>query len=240
MLDANKASVLPFSASGQAIIGQAGNADRSARVVEIAEKLAITKTMTEDSSVADVIRQAILEARSEMRAQMFNCSSEELLDYIWRHDQDCQIISGHYFKDEAVIHVGNFAQGFCTRVTTTPRTEFKKKYFAAIGTGADLAVYLLKQHAKPDMDFGTAFAIAVYVLEEVKSHDAFCGGETHFVFLDKKSNVATRLDSNAITEISAAICKAGDSARVETNEKLTTALDEVTQKWSVNIENLIS
>ena len=231
MLGTNKVSVLTFANGENAIVAQAGNADRSARVVEIMENMALSENIKDHDTLSEITRKSISQARNEMRAQMFNCSAEELQEYIWKHEQDCWIMTGHYFKGTPMLHTGNFAQGICSRVTTSKRSDFSPRLFATIGTGSDLAFYLLNQYISSDMEFNASFAVLLYVLNEIKSHDAYCGGDTHFVFLEKSDTVAIRLDQDIVNDIERAIRETVESAQKSRTLQMTNALEKVAKKW---------
>jgi 20S proteasome alpha/beta subunit len=165
--------------NGSLIVVQAGNETRARNVVERLDLLAKEAHITDCWSVQDLVGQAMLKVRTEIRRQRFDCSAEELMEYFRREEQQCWFLVAHYFDNKPWIYTAELAGGsICKSAGNT-----QEGHFATIGTGGDLAQYLLTQHSTPDMDLSEATGLALYVIGEAKKHDAYCNGQTRVVFV---------------------------------------------------------
>lgn len=55
--------------------------------------------------------------------------------------------------------------------------------YDALGSGGDIAEYILKKRYEDDISLASGVALAIYMLAEVKRHGQHCGGETHIQVL---------------------------------------------------------
>ncbi len=75
----------------------------------------------------------------------------------------------------------------------------KDDKYDAIGSGSAIAEYLLARLCSETLDVDQATKVVVYVVEEVKKIDPFCGGPTKVVALSK--NGVKRLNPQEVKEI---------------------------------------
>jgi 20S proteasome alpha/beta subunit len=75
----------------------------------------------------------------------------------------------------------------------------KAEKYDAIGSGSAIAEYLLARLCSKPLTVEQATIVAVYVIEEVKKIDPFCGGPTQVVCLSK--NGSKRLSSREVKRI---------------------------------------
>ena len=85
-----------------------------------------------------------------------------------RNELECQMMIAHY-ADGPRLHTVSLSWGM---------TIAAKSHFCIVGSGSDLANYLLTESCEPNQDWKTNAAIAVNVIETVKRYDPYCGGPT--------------------------------------------------------------
>jgi 20S proteasome alpha/beta subunit len=153
---------------GRALVAESGALVTSARGVEHLVKNASNRELMDTLAIPGLAAKAIRNVREELRQQQFDCSAEELQDFIFREELDCELMIAHYDNGPAIDTI---------RLTVgIPKRA--KSFFETTGSGADLADYLLTDMCNPDMDCKTASVIAVHVIEIAKRHDPYCGGPT--------------------------------------------------------------
>lgn len=151
---------------GRALVAESGAVLTSAKAVEYLGQMAKDKTLFDERGMAGVAAQAIRKVRNELRYQQFDCSAEELQDFIYREELNCELMIAH-------DHGGPCIESISLTIGIANRT---KHFFDAVGSGADLAMYLLSDLCLPEMNYSTAAVVAAYVVEAVKRHDPYCGG----------------------------------------------------------------
>jgi hypothetical protein len=158
---------------GRALVAESGASLTSSNVVEQMGKFASDKSLFDRLGMRGIASQAVREIREQLRLQNFECSSEELCGVIGREALDAALMIAHY-DDRPRIDTIRFTIGIANRA---------QSFFETIGSGADLATYLLTDLCTPEMDYKTASVCAVYVVEIVKRHDPYCGGPTRLSVL---------------------------------------------------------
>jgi hypothetical protein len=166
--DRTKMTVLEYP-YGRALLAQSGAAITSSNVAEQMQKLAENRELFDAQEMRGIAALAVKKVREQLRFQNFDCSSEELQSVIERNDLDSALMIAHYEGDKPRLDTIRFKLGVANRA---------QSFFEAIGTGADLATYLLTDLCTVEMDYRTASVHAVYVIEIVKRHDPYCGGPT--------------------------------------------------------------
>jgi 20S proteasome alpha/beta subunit len=78
--------------------------------------------------------------------------------------------------------------------------------YASLGSGSAFADYLLARLCTDDLSVDEAVRVAVYVIEEVKKVDLYCGGPTQVVAVTKHG--IDRKDDNAIRKLVADLQRA--------------------------------
>ncbi len=164
---ANKMTELehPF---GRALIAESGAVLSSSKAIEHLKESASDKALFNEHGLPGLMALAIKKVRDDLRHQQFDCPSEEFQDFIGREELECELMAVHY-EDSPKIDTIRLTMGLPNRA---------KSYFETVGSGSDLAAYLLTDLCVPDMDCETASVIAVHVIEIAKRHDPYCGGPT--------------------------------------------------------------
>jgi 20S proteasome alpha/beta subunit len=219
--DAEKISLVEFADCG-VMVAQAGNADRAGRAIEILSDMASSEKLSNKRSAAELAERAILQVKKELRQQQCDCTMEELRDFVWKHEQDFKLLIAHYFEGVPYFYIADFLVGAANR---------ENRHFAAIGTGAELASYLLGEYFKPNTPFNPTFATALYVIEEVKKHDSYCSGTTRFAFARPQKWPGMMLQE-LIDDICKELGKFNEATRESRNKTMTEMLESVGRQWA--------
>ena len=176
--DANKMSELKYP-YGRALIAESGAVVTSTETVDQLSKLAGDRKLFDQHLLSGLAEMAVRKARDKLRFQNFECSSEELQNFIERNELNSELMIAHYENGKPRIDTISLALGISQRA---------KSFFEAVGSGSDLATYLLGDLCQRDMEEQTASVIAVHVVEIVKRHDPYCGGPTKLGILPYGEN----------------------------------------------------
>lgn len=226
-MTAAKLSLIEMDHCAKILVAQAGHVDHASNVLQSLERLAEGKQLTDVRTFADLMQDACLEVRNEIRRQRFNCSAKELQDYLWEHEMDCRLMAAHYFEGVPYIYEISLSQGVASKVAGGNGSE----YFTAMGTGANLALYLLEESAKPDMLFNPSFALLTYTVGEVKKHDTYCAGQTRFGWIDAKNDGAL-LDQEAVNKVAEGLERYNQQTQKRRNAELTEMLESVAKEYA--------
>ncbi|HWV99089.1 MAG TPA: hypothetical protein VNZ64_05285 [Candidatus Acidoferrum sp.] len=159
---------------GRALVAEAGATLTSARVIEELTKIADKRELFDaKEGLAGLAEIAVKKVRDDLRSQHFDCTSEELQRIIERNELDCELMLAHHVG-EPMIHTVSLSMGISNKAGGL---------FETLGSGSDLATYLLTDLCAPDLECSFASVIAVHVVETVKRHDAYCGGPTRLGIL---------------------------------------------------------
>jgi 20S proteasome alpha/beta subunit len=227
-LDAVKITNIKFEGPHQnVIIAQAGDADNAARTLEILAELAKETEIKDRRTVAELVQQAMVEKKREMRKQQCNCSMEKLRDYILKHELDFQFLIGHFFKGEPIFYVADFWVG-------AANAEYS--HFATIGTGSLIGNYILQEFYSPEMPFQSIYAAAIYAVEEVKKVDNYCSGDTKAFLLlpDGEGSFHLEIRGNLMNKYVQMMKKINPHIREKHTEILETFLNEVASEVEKN------
>lgn len=179
--DAQKIKVIQFS-NGRALVGQAGNSGTGNRAIEILSETARDKPIADYRTVAELAWKAMLKVKNELREQNGGCDMEQLRDMIWKNEWQSSLMIGHYYKGAPYLYVVDLASG---------RSDKETSHCSAIGTGANLASYLLSEHTEPGMNSIFASAMAVFVVETVIRNDPYCSGPINMGIVTDEHNILT-------------------------------------------------
>lgn len=174
--DTNKLNPIQFK-NGCALIGEAGSAELSGRSVQQMEIESKDAEIKSERIVPDMAQAAIRITREELRRQHCNCSAEELNRIILSFD-DCDWLVGYFFDLKPRLF----------KLCMSTGVDFPvKSNFAAIGSGRELAEYLLGRIVWDNMNVLEAELAAVFVIEQVKKHNAYCSGQTNVAFVSPEN-----------------------------------------------------
>ena len=142
---------------------------------------------------------------------------EELREFIWNHEQNFQLLIAHLFENDPYFYVADLWTGAANR---------QYSYFAAIGSGADLAAYLIKEYCAPDMPLQSSYAAVIYIIEEVKKHDTYCSGETRARFLLDETG-SFFIPQSTVQDFSKMVAKFNPEARKQRIEIVNKFLKDI-------------
>jgi len=175
-------------AYGRALVAHSGAVITSAAILEQMGKLSADRALFDAQEMRGIAALAVRRVREQLRFQNFECSSEELQSVIERDDLDSVLMIAYYEGDKPRIDTIRLKIGLANPA---------QSFFESVGTGADLATYLLTDLCTADMDYKTASVYAVYVVEIVKRHDPYCGGPTKLgvLHLPQHKSLIERIES---------------------------------------------
>lgn len=173
---------------GHAIVAEAGAVFITSNIIDELERLTCDKSLSDKHRLPELLQMASRKAWNDLRQNQGDCTGEELQRIIDYRDLHSKLLCAHYEGENPILTTLVFGMGACNRA---------KDRFEAIGSGSDLASYLLTglMQAKQQLDLQAAaldgepvhnyeintdegLAVAAYVVEAVKQHDPYCGGPT--------------------------------------------------------------
>lgn len=227
--NAEKISLIKFE-DGQIMVAQAGHADRAARAVAILSDMAATVKLDSKRAAADLVEQAISKTKQELKRAQCDCTMEELREFIYRNEQQFFLLIGYYFSGVPYFYVADFVTGL---------SNYQHDHFAAIGTGSEIANYILREHFQKAMTFNPTVATALYIVEEVKKCDSYCSGDTKFAWTGP-GNDPDMMEQDFINFASNQLKTFNEKYREERNYRLTDMFEQVSRPWIMQntIKNL--
>jgi 20S proteasome alpha/beta subunit len=157
---------------GGVMVAESGSTLTSGKMLDEFAAIMENDALRGEKSFDEVAQLAAMRTRETLRRQQFDCSSEELRKFIFDEGLDATLMFAHYRQGKPQIGTIALDKGVYER---------GKHFFTAVGSGSDLARYLLSNLCLPDnkeMDCEEASVVAVHVVDTVKEHDQYCGGKT--------------------------------------------------------------
>jgi 20S proteasome alpha/beta subunit len=165
-LDSRKMTIVEF-ANARVLVAQAGSADLADKAVEILQRNAKEIKVANVETVPQTIQAAVREVRNYLMEVNKGCNfSDADWKSFFRDDNAFTLLFGYYF--EIKPHLYTVDIDWCLAVPV--RTSFK-----AIGCGATLGEFLLKQYSEAVPDFEHGDVIATSVVEKVIENVEGCG-----------------------------------------------------------------
>lgn len=131
----------------------------------------------------------MLQVKQEIKVQRGNCTVQEFDEFFWHYEQQAELMISHFFNGKPYIFICDLFLGQANKVADREHAQF-----AAIGTGAQTAEYILGRLNIPQVDFTThatnIMVTAQYVIEEVKRVDTYCGGTMTIGFVHSTNEAA--------------------------------------------------
>lgn len=141
--------------------------------------------------------------------------------------QDSAYLLAYYFGGKPYIYVLELLKGGIAELVTDP--------FVAIGSGQNIASFILEGFKLAEMDINGAIGIAGYAVEMCKRHDQYCGGPLRYGMLSKHNEPShpifwSKLMIDAYMEAIAAV---DDQWTKELPARISREVDKVAKKWQV-------
>lgn len=156
------------------LVAQSGHADFSSRVVEIFEEKIRNVSLDDYRSAADVLQVAIAQLKAEIRQQYENMSPESLLAFCENHA--FSLLLAYHHKNQPCMFTVDFENGICV----------KRRTYITLGCGGSVAEFILSSFDTANICREDACTLALYVVNEAKRVDAFCGGPTWLAWLSER------------------------------------------------------
>lgn len=207
------------------LIAEAGNVDRCENLIANLVKASKDSELKDSRTVAEIAQQVITDYKRTIRESRFNCTAQELDDYIRWGEQDAELMLAHYFDNQPYIFVGSLGTGGVSK-----RADRQRRHFSAIGSGRDLAEYLLEEYSQPEMSFYSGMALTLFIISEVKKHDTYCNGQSRFAFIHP-DNRGFELPQNLIDDLSNRLEEFSKLVKEDQNRKSTEALNKIGKEW---------
>jgi 20S proteasome alpha/beta subunit len=176
-ISAQKISALRF-ANGTALIAESGLVSLSNRAIDILRKKAANTQITDGEEVPKVLEEALREVRADQMSlyPQGAYAPDKWNDFFGRH---CafEIMLAHYQPD-GTPRLYSMEPSEC--IVRKPTT-----HFTTSGCGADLAHYVLSEHAAPGMHHELGILIAILTVETVIRHNAYCDHPTRVGLIHK-------------------------------------------------------
>ena len=230
--DASKIEIVQFQ-NMPVMVAQSGLVAFSGRLLEIFEKMAEHKAIGHHRDVGEVAQSAVRQLRQEIRGQRGDCSMDEVDEWLRRNGLECELVMGFFFREKPYLYSINLALGVASQF---------KSYYGTSGCGGNLGQFMLAEHSKPEMDRDFATTIAIYTVDTVKDHDAFCGGPTRVGVMQlrhqwwlgaavgSKNVDISILPQDDVDEFSTLIKNADLEAREGRNQKMYAIFEEKVQR----------
>ncbi len=171
--DEDKMRVLRFADKGMALVAQSGDVAITSRLLELMQENAASTNFDHYRKAALCAEQAMRVLKAEILEPLMPELStlQERGDFFMTKDASLMIAS--YFSGIPKIFTINLAQGIAIEHTK----------YASIGCGSTVAEFMARWLDIPLMDWVDAIPSAVYIIEEVKKVDHYCGGQTKLAYI---------------------------------------------------------
>lgn len=191
------------------LVAQSGDVAMSGRFVDIFREEGSSFSPRTAIDVAIKAQDSMRKLRAELRAVRFGCSSDELNESLRKAVLECEVMIGFYMGGQPHIYTVNVSNASYVKSTS---------YYDSIGCGGVLGRYLLAELTEPSMDPKLGALSAIQIIETVKKHDAFCGGQT------RVSMIANDISAFSDRPVPEPVVKVFDN---ETIKKAVEALSEI-------------
>ena len=216
--DVDKISKVEFADGAVALVAESGSAQLSGKAIELLQRKAKGRKLDDYRLVAELAEESLREVRNSQIQINVGCDfTGDKWERYFRDEYPVELLLAYYFEDKPYIFTVDL--NTCTSNKTT-------LHYEAVGCGANLGGYLLGELSYQNMDPELATAIAVYVVESVKKHDAYCGGATKVAVVRRKPKTWAGFPSAADVPLS----KIYSRREVEKMVEIVSEMDKKTKK----------
>jgi len=165
-LDAQKINVVNF-ANAQIMVAQSGSAELADAAIDILQRKAEAITVESTDTISQAVKSAVLEVRNHLKEINQGCGfTDDSWKKFFMGDNAFNLLWGYFFKGNPYLYSINIDWCFPVPV---------KNNFKAIGCGAPLGEYLLREYGDASPDFEFSDVIATAVIEKVIENVEGCG-----------------------------------------------------------------
>lgn len=218
-LNADKITELSFM-NAKALVAQAGDANLSARAVEMMVNKAKGIELTDYRTVATLAEICCRELKEHLRWQQLDCSPEELRDYVSDEQMDFELMIAHFYNNKPHIFTIDFTVGVA---------NYKQSAYVTSGCGAGIADYLLSWFDLSKLTPTQGILTAIYAVEEVKKVDPYCGGPTKVAGIDN-NHVTKFLGESNLSKHIQVMAEVDREARAEWGKRMDEVLKRAAKK----------
>jgi 20S proteasome alpha/beta subunit len=167
--DTEKISEIIFRDGKKALIAQSGDSTLGSRTLELLTTGALQTPFDDWRKPADLAQQAMSNALREQAALTgFTFGTFDCVEFL--KTLQLGLMVAYYY--------GNPSEPYLY-IVDAPWCMAARQYdYAAMGCGANVAELILSRSDVPSLHVGEAVFTAIYIVEEVKRVDAYCGGPT--------------------------------------------------------------
>lgn len=165
------------------LIAESGDAVLSGAVVEKLQASFSSLKFDDYRKPVDAAQNAIAELRRQI-AQGNTLNNPNDLGPSYFDENSFSLMMAYFYKRPNQSATEPFLY---TLDSVTAGYGKREKHFAAIGCGASTAEFILGRCDATKLELPMAVTTAVYVVEEVKKVDTFCGGPTKLAVIGEKS-----------------------------------------------------
>jgi 20S proteasome alpha/beta subunit len=168
-VDTQKVSIVDFL-DARILVAQAGSAELADKAVEILRRNANSVKVEDNETIPKLVQASVREVRNHLIELNRGCNfSEDGWKRYFRDENAFTLLFGYYCQGEPYLYTVNIDWGLAIPVKTS---------FKAIGCGAMLGEFLLKEYSEAFPDFAYSDVIATAVVEKVIENVEGCGRPT--------------------------------------------------------------
>lgn len=178
-LDARKITVVKF-ANANILVAQADSADLADKAIENLQRIAKDIKVEDAEAIPKAVQSAVREVRNYLVDLNKGCSfSDDAWKRFFRDDNAFTLLFGYYFQGNPYLYTIDI--DWCLPIPV-------KNKFKAVGRGAALGEFLLKEfgESSPDFEFGEIISTAV--VEKVIENVEGCGRPSWFGIVEHVSD----------------------------------------------------
>ena len=174
-LDARKICVVKF-ANAKILVAQAGSADLADKAIENLQRIAKNIKVEDAETIPKTVKSAVREIRNYLVELNSGCNfSDDAWKRYFRDDNAFTLLFGYYFQGNPYLYTIDI--DWCMEIPV-------KNKFKAIGNGAALGEFLLKEYGEASPDFEYGDIIATDVVEKVIENVEGCGSPSWFGIIE--------------------------------------------------------
>lgn len=187
-IDTEKMHSIDFFDGEEVLVAQSGDAILTSRLIEIMREKADELTLSDWRAPAYCAEMAIRELKGEMLAalQGEDRPLKEREDLFLGHDASLMI--AYYYEKKPHIFQIDFTMG----------VAIEQKKYSCMGCGATVAEFIIGWFDCAGLSLLRTLITSVYIIEEVKKVDAFCGGPTQLAAIVHGGEIAEDLSGDVV------------------------------------------
>ncbi len=221
--------------TSQVLIAQSGDVELASLVLERMQEIA-TDTQFDNKSVPVVcLRRAIREIKKELLEAQGSENAAPLQKEEFFYNKTTDFLIGYYYTKENYhtfephFYSLNFSLGIETKV---------KNNVGILGSGADLARFLIKLFNFQELTLAQATVAGIYIINRVKDDDLYCSGDIQMACIrhpiyKRILPLVENIDSAHINDMVAQLTQQDPNICRAFTAEIDKAIDEIIKKQNV-------